>query len=107
MPRPLTAAFAALVLGATFPVHAQTPAPGEAYKTSPFHKATSAATGKPIPCLCVFGGRNYRVGEAVCMRTHMGVVITKCDLHLNNTTWVPTEEPCTVSWADSGTSAGE
>jgi hypothetical protein len=81
--------------------------PGEAYKSSPFHKVTSAATGKPIPCLCVFQGRTYRVGEAVCMTTYKGVLITKCDLHLNNTSWVPTDEQCTISWADSATSFGE
>ena len=31
------------------------------------------------------------------MQTHMGVVIARCDLSLNNTTWAPTEELCTIS----------
>ncbi|MBV1696332.1 MAG: hypothetical protein KGP27_17865 [Hyphomicrobiales bacterium] len=31
------------------------------------------------------------------MTTHVGTVIARCDLSLNNTTWVPTGEPCTLS----------
>lgn len=76
---------------------AEPAAPGEAWRTSPFHRVPNAATGIPIPCVCVFRGQQYRVGEAVCMQTHMGTVIARCDLNLNNTTWAPTSEPCTVS----------
>lgn len=77
-------------------VAAETPAV-EAWRTSPFHGAISGATGLPIPCICVFRGRQFRLGERVCMQTPNGVVITRCDLLLNNTTWVPTEEPCILS----------
>lgn len=71
--------------------------PGEAWRTSPFHGVTNEATGRPIPCLCRFRGQDYRLGDAVCMTTHVGTVIARCDLSLNNTTWVPTGEPCTLS----------
>jgi hypothetical protein len=73
------------------------PAPGEAWKSSPHHGVTNGATGRPIPCLCRFRDRDFRLGDAVCMQTHLGVMITKCDLQLNNTTWVPTHQPCTLS----------
>ncbi len=77
--------------------HAETPAPGEAWRSSPFHGVPNAATGRNIPCVCVFRGKEYRLGDAVCMTTHVGTVVTRCDLNLNNTTWAPTNEPCTVS----------
>ena len=73
------------------------PAPGEAWKTSPHHGVQSGATGLPIPCICRFRDRDFRLGAAVCMNTHVGTVIARCDLFLNNTTWVPTNEPCTIS----------
>lgn len=73
------------------------PKPGEAYKTSPFHRVPNAATGQFIPCTCKFRGRDFRVGERVCMSTYKGTVITVCDLELNNSTWIPTEETCEVS----------
>lgn len=76
----------------------QPPAPGEAWKYSPFHGAIDG-DGKRIPCLCRFKGQEFRLGTAVCMNTHVGTVIAKCDLLYNNTTWVPTSEPCTVSRA--------
>ena len=69
----------------------------EAWRTSPFHRVTSGATGQPIPCLCLYKGRQFRVGERVCMQTPNGIVLTRCDMLLNNTTWVPTDEACTVS----------
>lgn len=93
-------AFVALLLTAHFSAAFadDTPAPGEAWKSSPFHGAIDGS-GKTIPCLCRFKGENFRLGAAVCMSTHVGTVIAKCDLLYNNTTWVPTSEPCTVSRA--------
>ena len=91
----------ALLLAATMSwsldLRAETPAPGEAWRTSPFHGVPNAATGKNIPCVCVYRGKEYRLGEAVCMNTHVGTVVTRCDLSLNNTTWAPTTEPCNIS----------
>ncbi len=31
------------------------------------------------------------------MSTHVGVVLARCDLLLNNTSWVPTDTACTIS----------
>ncbi|MEQ1650302.1 MAG: hypothetical protein ABL898_17110 [Hyphomicrobiaceae bacterium] len=73
------------------------PMPGEAWKTSPFHGVPNAATGQNIPCVCRFKDRDFRLGQRVCMNTYKGVMVAVCDLHLNNTTWEPTGEPCEMS----------
>jgi hypothetical protein len=71
-----------------------------AWPTSPFHGVISGATGEPIPCRCRFQGTAYRLGDTVCMTTHLGVQFARCDLFLNNTSWIPTGEPCTMSRLD-------
>lgn len=71
---------------------AETPA----YPASPFHGVTDGF-GRTIPCRCRFQGQQYRLGDLVCMSTAEGVVLARCDLMLNNTSWVPTRVPCTVS----------
>lgn len=71
--------------------------PPPAWPSSPFHGVISGATGEPIPCRCRFKGNAYRLGDTVCMATHLGVQLARCDLFLNNTSWVPTGVPCTMS----------
>jgi hypothetical protein len=78
------------------------PAPGEAWKSSPFHGVQNEATGKPIPCVCRYKGQDFKLGASVCMNTYQGTVIARCDLNLNNTTWAPTDEPCVVSMSRPG-----
>ena len=72
-------------------------APAAAWPTSPFHGVIDGATGEPIPCRCRFRGGAYRLGDTVCMSTHLGVQLARCDLVLNNTSWIPTGVPCTMS----------
>jgi hypothetical protein len=69
----------------------------EAWRSSPFHGIIDGGTGRPIPCRCRHGGNAFKLGDTVCMHTHLGVQIARCDLNLNNTSWVPTGEPCTMS----------
>jgi hypothetical protein len=38
------------------------------------------------------------------MQTHMGTVMTRCDLFMNNTSWIPTNDACTISRAPDGLS---
>lgn len=64
------------------------------WPTSPHRGVIDGWTGKPIPCRCRFNGKAYQLGEIVCMRTHVGVVLTRCDIFGNNTSWVPSREPC-------------
>lgn len=77
---------------------AEGPAPSSepAWKSSPYH-GVIGGDGRLIPCRCLFRGRAYQLGEKVCMQTHLGTVMTECDLQLNNTSWVPTNEACTTS----------
>jgi hypothetical protein len=59
-------------------------------------------TGLPIPCRCLYRGKAFKLGDIVCMRTHVGIVMTRCELFLNNTAWVPTNESCTISGSTRG-----
>jgi len=68
-----------------------------AWPTSPYHGVISGATGEPIPCRCRFRDSDFKLGETVCMNTHLGVQLARCDLFLNNTSWVPIGVPCTMS----------
>ena len=71
--------------------------PPPAWPTSPYHGVISGATGEPIPCRCRFRDSDFKLGETVCMNTHLGVQLARCDLFLNNTSWVPIGVPCTMS----------
>jgi hypothetical protein len=71
--------------------------PPPAWPNSPFHGVIDGATGMPIPCRCRYQGVAYRLGDTVCMNTPRGTQLTRCDLFLNNTSWIPTGVPCTTS----------
>ncbi|MCL4766791.1 MAG: hypothetical protein KJZ80_11195 [Hyphomicrobiaceae bacterium] len=71
------------------------PAPGDPRITP--GQVIDGWTGQPIPCRCRYQGQAYRLGDVVCMSTHLGTVLTRCELFLNNTSWMPTREPCTIS----------
>jgi hypothetical protein len=71
-------------------------APPAAWPTSPFLGAVDGVTGVPIPWLCRSAGSVYRLGDTVCMSTHLGVQMARCDLLLNNTSWVPIGVPCAI-----------
>jgi hypothetical protein len=71
--------------------------PPPAWPTSPFHGVISGATGEPIPCRCRYRDSDFKLGDTVCMNTHLGVQLARCDLMLNNTSWVPIGVPCTIS----------
>lgn len=58
------------------------------------HHAVIDGWGRVIPCRCRFNGKLYQVGEIVCMSTHVGTVLTRCDIFENNTSWMPSREPC-------------
>ena len=71
-------------------------APQSEWRSSPFH-GVIGGDGNVIPCRCLFRGTAYKLGERVCMNTHLGTVIAECDLQQNNTSWIPTTEACTTS----------
>lgn len=63
------------------------------WPTSP-HRGVIDGSGRVIPCRCRFNGKAYQLGEIVCMRTHVGTVLTRCDIFGNNTSWMPSRQPC-------------
>ena len=65
------------------------------FPTSPHRGVIDGWTGKPIPCRCRFEGQQLELGTVVCMSTHVGTVLTRCDIVGNNTSWVPSRQPCT------------
>jgi hypothetical protein len=72
-----------------------------AWPTSPYHGARDG-DGRIIPCRCRFEGREFRLGEQVCMSSPSGNVMTRCDLIQNNTSWVPTGTACVSSGTRDG-----
>jgi hypothetical protein len=68
------------------------------YLDSPYHGLIDGY-GNVIPCRCRFQEKQYRLGEVVCMSTHVGTVLARCDLVDNNTSWVPSDTPCVISRA--------
>jgi len=100
----LACALATIVLSLSRAVGAVDPAeraipdvPPAAWPNSLFYGAVDGVTGIPIPSLCRSGGSVYQLGVTVCMNTHLGVQLARCDLVLNNTSWVPIGVPCTLS----------
>lgn len=67
--------------------------PPASFPTSP-HRGVIDGSGRVIPCRCRFNGKAYQLGEIVCMRTHVGTVLTRCDIFGNNTSWMPSHQPC-------------
>jgi hypothetical protein len=58
-----------------------------------------AASPASADCTCRFQGRNYDLGQNVCMQTARGARIATCGMVLNNTSWQFSETPCVVSTA--------
>ena len=71
--------------------------PPPAWPSSPFRNTVDGVTGLPIPQLCRSGGSTFQLGDTVCMRTHLGVQLARCDLLLNNTSWVPIGVACNMN----------
>lgn len=67
-----------------------------AWPASPWHGRVDG-DGRVIPCRCRAGGRQFMLGEHVCMPTPDGPRLARCDLFENNTTWVPTGTACELS----------
>ncbi|CUA84283.1 hypothetical protein Ga0061061_101328 [Chelatococcus sambhunathii] len=56
--------------------------------------APGAAAPLPLPCTCRAKGRDYELGEVVCLPTSAGPRLATCGMELNNTSWHVTSEPC-------------
>ena len=58
-----TALLLAMATAVAQPALAESPPPGEAWKGNPHHGTINGATGRPIPCVCRFQGRDYRLTD--------------------------------------------
>jgi hypothetical protein len=82
---------AAALAAASFPALAQ---------DQPRRDWPSAAqrwTPQNPPCTCRAQGRDFLVGEMVCLSTAFGARLATCSMALNNTSWDVGEAPCTTS----------
>lgn len=50
-----------------------------------------------IKCACRANGKNYEVGQRVCLSTPKGFRIAECRLSQNVTTWALQSEACDVT----------
>ena len=48
-------------------------------------------------CTCRAQGRDFALGQSVCLATPKGARMATCAMVLNNTSWQFTETPCVVS----------
>jgi hypothetical protein len=48
-------------------------------------------------CTCRAQGRDFHVGEKICLRTADGPRIAACDMELNNTSWRFSDQACPES----------
>jgi hypothetical protein len=56
-------------------------------------------TAASADCTCRYQGRDYDVGQNVCLSTPRGARMATCGMVLNNTSWQFSETPCVVSKA--------
>ena len=57
----------------------------------------SSVTAAVADCTCRSQGRDYELGQTVCLPTAKGARMATCGMLLNNTSWQFTEMPCVVS----------
>ena len=74
--------------------------------TASAEEALHEAQQSPNPhinCTCRANGRNYALGERVCLRTAKGYRLAECRMQQNVTNWSIGQEDCSVSaWLDQG-----
>ena len=59
--------------------------------------ADAALAPASADCTCRSQGRDYELGQSVCLQSPKGARIATCGMVLNNTSWQFTDTPCTVS----------
>ncbi len=63
--------------------------------------AASSAFAGP-DCKCVSNGEFFVQGEHTCIKTNQGYRLARCDMVLNNTSWVMTGESCPLTAVPPG-----
>ena len=59
--------------------------------------ADALVSSASADCTCRSQGRDYELGQSICLQSPKGARIATCGMVLNNTSWQFTETPCTVS----------
>lgn len=57
------------------------------------------STAPKIDCTCRHQGRDYHLGEVICLSTPNGMREARCEMALNNTSWKITDGPCPTARA--------
>jgi hypothetical protein len=84
MALPIRAVFTALLVLWAAPLRA-----GEIASRPPIERVQTTA-----PCTCRAFGRDYGMGETVCLRLDGKPALAECAMFLNNTSWRSTGRPC-------------
>jgi hypothetical protein len=58
---------------------------------------TICVTASYADCTCRAQGRDFEMGQSVCMATPKGFRLATCGMVLNNSSWNVSESPCVVS----------
>ena len=73
---------------------------------APITAATTSAPGQPqaasprkIECRCRANGRNYELGQRICLLTPAGYRVAECRMSQNVTSWAFGGEECALSAA--------
>ena len=53
-----------------------------------------AAAEPDHACTCSYKDGTAKEGDVACIDTAKGKQLARCDMFLNNTTWVPLDKPC-------------
>jgi len=61
--------------------------------------ATATTASQAADCICRAQGREFELGETVCLASPKGPRIATCGMVLNNTSWQFSETPCVISAA--------
>jgi hypothetical protein len=59
--------------------------------------AALLSTPAQADCTCRAQGRNFELGQAVCLTTPTGPRIATCGMVLNNSSWELSQSPCVYS----------
>lgn len=87
-----------LIVAALFATTA--PAVGES------HDSVAGWYQPNVPCTCRYRGRDFRLGESICINSGRGLQVARCEMSLNNTSWKFTDTACPLTAAPAGDTAG-
>lgn len=77
---------------------AASPAAGQEARPSRQWPSASQRWTPPVhDCTCRAQGRDFRMGESVCLNTASGARLASCGMILNNSSWDVSDTPCSLS----------